>query len=55
MVTRDKDFLRLAAQEPHAGIVYCGTSVEAGSVIRGLTLIYEVLTPEEIANRVEFI
>ena len=31
------------------------TKSDVGRVVRGLALIYEVLTPEEIANRVEFL
>lgn len=55
LVTRDRHFLGLASQGSHPGIVYCGTVFEIGRIVRGLTLIYEVLTADEIANRVEFI
>lgn len=55
IATSDTDFLRLAARSSHPGIVYCGRVVEVGRVVRGLVLIYEVLTPDEISNRVEFI
>jgi predicted nuclease of predicted toxin-antitoxin system len=57
MVTHDADFLRLAtAGEEHPGIVYCDkASRSIGEIIRGLILIYEVLTPEEMADQVEFL
>lgn len=57
LVTHDADFLRLAGQgEEHAGIVYCHKTAHAvGEMIRRLILVFEVLTPWEIHNRVEFL
>jgi predicted nuclease of predicted toxin-antitoxin system len=57
IVTHDADFLRLASQSnDHPGIAYCHqTSRSIGEIIRTLILIYEVLTPEEMAGRVEFL
>lgn len=55
MVTRDRDFLRLAAQSiEHPGIVYC-TTHSIGEIVRGLMLIYEVLSPEELRGQVEYV
>jgi predicted nuclease of predicted toxin-antitoxin system len=54
--TQDDDFLRLAAAgQPHAGIVYAAQGAEIGEVIRGLTLIAQVLTAEEMAGHIEFL
>ena len=56
-VTHDTDFLRLvSAPYAHSGIVYCNRSNRSlGEIIRSLILIYEVLTPEELLGRIEFI
>jgi predicted nuclease of predicted toxin-antitoxin system len=57
LVTHDADFLRLAAQGvDHPGIAYCHKSARSlGEIIRSLILIHEVLTPEEIAGRVQYL
>ncbi len=56
MVTRDRDFLRLAAQTgSHPGIVFCTKTHPVGDIVRALILIYEVLSAEELANRIEYI
>jgi predicted nuclease of predicted toxin-antitoxin system len=57
LVTHDADFLRLAGQVPqHAGIAYGTRAARSlGEMIRSLILIYEVLTPEEMINRVEYL
>ena len=57
IVTDDADFLRLtAANAAHPGIVICRRQVlSIREIIRGLILIYEVLTPEEMLGRVEFL
>jgi hypothetical protein len=54
--TQDADFLRLhAAGAEHSGIAYCHQqSRSLGDIIRGLTLIWVVLEPEEMLKRVEF-
>lgn len=53
----DPDFLRLHDQGvEHPGIVYCHQqSRSIGEMIRALELIWEILEPEEIRNRVEFV
>jgi hypothetical protein len=57
LVTHDADFLRLAtADSDHAGIAFCPrTGRSIGDIIRSLLLIHELLTPEEIARRVEYL
>ena len=57
IMTHDADFLRIAsATNDHPGIVYCDkTAHSIGEIIRGLILIYEVLAPEEIRGKVEFL
>lgn len=57
LVTHDTDFLRLASRTAeHPGIAYCHKSARSlGEIIQRLVLIYEVLTPEEIAGRVEYL
>ncbi len=56
LVTHDSDFLRIAGRTAdHAGIAYCHpTARSIGEIIHRLILIYEVLTAEEIAGRVEY-
>ena len=55
--TKDSDYLRLdASGASHAGIAYCHQNARSiGEVIDGLTLIWEVYDPEEIAGRVEYV
>lgn len=55
--TQDRDFLRLhAGGVAHSGLAYCDKEARTiGAIIRGLTLIWEVLEPEEMINRVEFL
>ena len=54
--TQDDDFLRLhAGGVEHAGIAYAEQNARVGFVISGLMLIYLVLTPEAMRNRVEFL
>ena len=56
IVTQDDDFLRLhAAGEPHAGIVYAPRHIPIGDIIRGLTLIHQVLEAEEMTGHVEYL
>jgi len=57
LVTHDADLLRLAnAGIPHAGIAYCTLqSRTVGEVVRGLILVYAVLTPDEMAGHIEFL
>lgn len=52
----DADFTRLhAARHPHAGIVFAPRQTPVGQQVRGLLRIYQVLTIEDMANRLEFI
>jgi len=55
--TQDADFLRLdAAGIEHAGIAYCHPERHSlGDVVRSLVLIWEVLDPDEMHNRVEYL
>ena len=56
IVTHDDDFLRLAAEGiDHAGIVYAPQGRTVGTMVQGLTLIAQVLTPEEMHGHIEFI
>lgn len=57
LFTQDADFLRLHQTGiSHAGIVFCAQgSRSIGEMIRGLVLIWQLLEPEEMLNRVEFL
>lgn len=57
LVTQNEDFLAMPTSGlPHAGIAYShqqGKSI--GEFIRGLMLIHQCLTAEEMTNQVEFL
>jgi predicted nuclease of predicted toxin-antitoxin system len=55
--TQDDDFLRLhQVGVAHASIVYRRQSTRSiGEILRGLVLIWELLEPEEMFGRVEFL
>ncbi len=56
LVTHDADFLRLHAEGlAHAGIADCQQGARIGEMLRHLVLIYDLLSPEEIAGKVEFL
>lgn len=57
LVTQDDDFLRLHAQGvAHSGIAFCRQqSMAIGAMLRHLILIHDLLSPEELAGRVEFL
>ena len=56
LITADADYLRLhAAGVSHAGILFAPPSAAVGLLIGGAMLIAEVLTAEEMENRVEFL
>jgi hypothetical protein len=56
LITADADHLRLhAAGVPHAGILFAPPDAIIGLLIGGAMLIAEVLTAEEMSNRVEFL
>lgn len=54
--TQDTDVLRLhASDHAHAGIVYAPQGTPTGAIVRSLVLIHEVLRPEQMAGRLEFV
>jgi hypothetical protein len=54
--TQDGDFLRLAASGvSHAGVVYAPQGTSIGPIVRGLLLIHNVLSAEELVDRIEYI
>ena len=57
LVTQDSDFLRMdQAGSTHAGIAYSVQgSISIGEMLRRLILMYGVLSPEQMKNRVEFL
>jgi predicted nuclease of predicted toxin-antitoxin system len=57
LVTHDADFLRLhAGGTAHSGIAYCRQGAASiGELLRYLVLIHDLLSPEEMAGRVEFL
>jgi hypothetical protein len=57
MVTHDDDFLRLHAQgAAHAGIAYCHQqSMAIGELLRRLVLLHDLLSPEDMIGRIEFL
>lgn len=56
LITADADHLRLAAAgAPHAGILFAPPDAGIGMLIGGAMLIAEVLTAEEMFDRVEFL
>ncbi len=56
-VTSDAGFLARSAEgQPHCGIVYYPPNTRSiGQVITYLMLMYEILTPEEMMGRVEYL
>jgi predicted nuclease of predicted toxin-antitoxin system len=56
-VTEDEDFLRHHSEGiPHAGIVYYKQKTRSiKEIIRGLALIYDVYSPEDMINHVEYL
>ncbi len=57
LVTHDAGFIRLHAERvAHAGIVYSRQGAASlGEVLRRLVLIHDLLTPEEMTDRIEFL
>jgi len=50
------DFLRLhAAGFSHQGIAYASQQTPVSDIVRGLMLIFDLLSPEEMVNHVEFL
>ena len=56
LFSQDADFLGLHQQGlAHAGLAYAPQWMSIGDLVRGLLLIHDVLTPEEMRGRVEFL
>jgi hypothetical protein len=56
LFTQDADFLALHRQGlAHFGLAYAPQWTPIGELVRGLLLIHDVLTAEEMRGRVEFI
>ncbi len=56
VVTKDEDFLRLAALTPdHAGIAFAFSQTSIGQLVVGLMLIHDVLEPSEMVGHVEYL
>ena len=57
IVTHDDDYLMLHAQGVrHAGIAYCHQYAwSIGQILSALVLLWQVLEPREMANRVEYL
>ncbi len=56
LVTLDSDFVRLHEDgAQHSGIVFCPRQRSIGEIIRGLVLVHEVLTADEMQNHLEFL
>ena len=53
--TQDRDFLRLAEGAQHNGIVYTVQDTTIGEIVKGLTLIHQVLEVDEMIGRIEFL
>jgi hypothetical protein len=57
MVTKDDDYLRLHDQGiGHAGIAFSRQGTRSiGEILTGLILIWELLEPDEMRDRVEYL
>jgi len=56
LFTQDDDFLQLHAEGVfHRGIVYAKQRTPIGDIIRGLMLIYHVMSPADMQEHVEFL
>ena len=56
IVMYDDDFLRLADQtSDHPGVVYAPQSRGVGEMVRGLALLADVLSPDEMRGHIEFL
>ena len=54
--TQDDDFLKLAARGiPHCGIVHVPQQTGIGDILRGLSLIFHILSAEDMLENVEFL
>jgi len=56
IVTHDDDFLSLhASGVRHAGIIYGAQGMSIGDIVRGVMLIVDVLSDEEMHDHLEFL
>lgn len=56
LFTQEVDFLRLhSSRVGHAGIVDTGQGTTIGETIRGLVLVHEVLSPDEMKGHLEYL
>lgn len=56
LFTHDDDFLKLHSTGfTHGGIAFAHQRSAIGHIVRALTLIHEILSVEEMKNRVEFL
>jgi len=56
IVTRDPDFIRLTGTARfHTGVAFYSSRHSLREVIEGLILIYEVMTPAEMAGHIEYL
>jgi hypothetical protein len=56
LVTMDSDFLVLTSRGvSHAGIAYANPNRSIGDLITASMLLFEILTPAEMTNHVEFL
>lgn len=56
MVTQDDDFLRLSARgAAHYGILYAPQETLVGTLLAGIMLVVQVLTPAEMRHHVEYL
>jgi hypothetical protein len=54
--TQDGDFLRMAAGGvSHAGVIYAPQGTSISPIVRGLPLIHNVLSAEELVDHIEYI
>ena len=55
--TQDIGFLRMNQQViQHSGIIYCPQQTKSiGQIIQGIVLIWELLTPEEMTDHMEYL
>ncbi len=54
--TQDEDFLVLHGSKiDHAGIAYARQGTSIGEMIRGLVLIFQVLSADEMRNHLEYL
>ena len=56
IITQDQDFLRFHARGiDHSGLVYAHQQTDIGPFVRQITLIFQLMTPQDMKNHVEFI